>query len=318
METKLFQPDQINEVISLLKAGKIVALPTETVYGLAADAKNEDAIKKIFIAKKRPINHPLIVHIDSFNRIQEWVDKIPDCAYQLSESFWPGPLTILLNKKSNVSDLITGSSPKIALRIPNNHLMLDIINKTGGALVAPSANVYKKLSSTKAEHVINNLSGKISAVLDGGKCSVGIESTILDLTTEIPRILRPGSISKDMIESSLNIEVTDFKNHSEQVSRNILDHYQPNIPCFLMTLCQIQDYIGNSGNINIAVMHYSYFLCNKVKSYKLPSNQLGFSQNMYETLHEIDKSGAQLILIEMPPREWIDVNDRLYKAQYKK
>lgn len=203
METKLLQPDQIDEAVSLLKTGEIVALPTETVYGLAADAKNESAIKKIFIAKNRPKNHPLIVHIDSFDRIQEWTDDIPDYAYKLSEHFWPGPLTMLLNKKHNIANIITGESTKIALRIPNNHLMLQIIKSVGGALVAPSANTHKKLSPTRAEHVMQDLAGKISAVLDGGPCNIGIESTIIDLTNKTPKILRPGSITKDLIENTL-------------------------------------------------------------------------------------------------------------------
>ena len=287
METKLLRAHQIDEAISLLKAGEIVALPTETVYGLAADAKNESAIKKIFIAKNRPTNHPLIVHIDSFDRIKEWTDEISDYAYKLSEHFWPGPLTMLFNKKDNISNFITGDSTKIALRIPNNHLMLQIIKSVGGALVAPSANTYKKLSPTKAEHVMQDLSGKISAVLNGGACSIGIESTIIDLTTKIAKILRPGSITKDMIENALQINILEYQSHLEQVPGNMLAHYQPDTPSFLMTLSEIKDYISNSKDTNIAVMHYSAFESDKVKLYPISSDRSGFTKTMYDTLHNI-------------------------------
>jgi L-threonylcarbamoyladenylate synthase len=317
MQTKLLQEGQIDEAISLLKAGEIVALPTETVYGLAADAKNESAIKKIFIAKNRPTNHPLILHIDSFYRIKEWTDHIPDYAYKLSENFWPGPLTILLNKKHNVSNVITGGSTKIALRIPNNHLMQEII-KSVGALVAPSANTYKKLSPTRAEHVMKDLSGKISAVLDGGSCSIGIESTIIDLTDKTPKILRPGAITKDMIENSLQIKIPEYKNHTEQVPGNMLAHYQPNTPCYLMTLSDIEDYIRVKEDSNIAVMHFSLFKSDKVKLYPIASDRSGFTKSMYDILHHIDKSRFRKILIELPPKSWSDINDRLYKAQYNK
>lgn len=316
METKLLQPDEIDEAISLLKAGEIVALPTETVYGLAADAKNESAIKKIFIAKNRPTNHPLIVHIDSFDRMQEWTDEIPDYAYRLSENFWPGPLTMLLNKKDNISNIITGNSTKIALRIPNNHLVLKIIKRVGGALVAPSANSHKKLSPTKAEHVMQDLAGKIPAILDGETCSIGIESTIIDLTNKIPKILRPGSITKDMIEKIIQIDISEYQIHTEQVPGNMLSHYQPNTPCFLMTLSEIKDYIYNSENHNIAVMHYSILENDKVKLYPIASDRTGFTKNMYDILHNIDKSGFKKILIELPPKSWSDINDRLHKAQY--
>lgn len=316
MKTKLLQPDEIDEAISLLKAGEIVALPTETVYGLAADAKNESAIKKIFIAKNRPTNHPLIVHIDSFDRIKEWTDEISDYTYKLSEYFWPGPLTMLFNKKDNISNFITGDSTKIALRIPNNHLMLQIIKSVGGALVAPSANTYKKLSPTRAEHVMQDLSGKISAILNGGACSVGIESTIIDLTTETPKILRPGSITKDMIQKALQVNIPEYQSHLEQVPGNMLAHYQPNTPSFLMTLNEIKDYIRNSKDYNIAVMHYSPFESDKVKLYPIASDRTGFTKTMYDTLHNIDKSGFKVILIESVPKSWSDINDRLYKAQH--
>lgn len=318
MKTKLLQPDQIDEAISLLKSGEIVALPTETVYGLAADAKNESAIKKIFIAKNRPTNHPLIVHIDSFDVIKEFTDEIPDAALKLSECFWPGPLTMLFNKNRHVSKVIIGDSDKVALRMPSNNLTLQVIKNIGGALVAPSANTYKKLSPTMAEHVMQDLSGKISAVLDGGQCSIGIESTIIDVSNEIPKILRLGYITKSMIEDALQIPIQEYKNHSEQVPGNVKAHYQPNTPSFLMTLAEIKNYIRKSKDPNIAVMHYSFFDSDKVKLYPIVSDKLGFAKAMYATLHRIDKSGFSKILIESPPIDsnWSDINDRLYKAQH--
>ncbi len=320
MKTKLLKPTQLEEVISLLKKGEIVALPTETVYGLAADAKNNIAIEKIFIAKNRPKNHPLIVHINSLDRVKEWTNEIPSNAYRLAECFWPGPLTMLFNKNHNIRSVITGGSSKIALRVPNNFLMLEVIKRVGGALVAPSANTYTKLSPTRAEHVICDLNSKIAAVLDDGACSVGIESTIIDVTTNIPKILRPGSITKNMIENALQIKIEEYKKHTEQVPGNIYAHYQPNTPVFLMALSEIENYILKTDDNDIAIMHYSPLNSNnKVRLYQIPHDRSGYAKLMYDTLHKIDKNGFRKILIEKPPNSsnWSYINDRLNKAAAK-
>ena len=320
METKLLKPHQIDQAVTLLSSGEIVAIPTETVYGLAADAKNDVAIKKIFMAKNRPINHPLIVHVDSFNNILQWTNEIPEAAYKLSELFWPGPLTMLFNKKLMLANYITGDSTKIAIRIPDNKIALKVIKGVGGSLVAPSANSYKKLSPTKAEHVMKDLANKIAAVLDGGPCSVGIESTIIDLTTKIPKIMRPGSITKLMIENALELIIPEYQQHNEKIPGNVEEHYQPNTPTFLMNLSEIEKYIQESKEANVAVMHYSMLrFSNKISSYPIASDRLGFAKNMYDILHQIDKSGFELILIEQPPNHsnWSDINDRLYKSSHK-
>ena len=167
---------------SWLKAGKLVAVPTETVYGLAADASNPDAVSAIFTAKRRPANHPLIVHLYDKKAINDWACKISTAAYALAEAFWPGPLTLLLHKAAHVSPIVTGGLNTIALRMPSHPLLLKLMQQHQLALAAPSANLYKKLSPTSAAHVVAGMQGKITAVLDGGDCQFGVESTIIDFT----------------------------------------------------------------------------------------------------------------------------------------
>lgn len=316
MKTKLLNFSQIDEAVSLLKSGNIIALPTETVYGLAADASNDEAIKKIFIAKNRPTNHPLIVHIESFTKVKEWAEEIPEIAIDLAKSFWPGSLTMLFNKKATVSNVITGSSSKIALRIPNHHLMLEVINKLGKAVVAPSANSFKKLSPTRAEHVLNDLSGKISAVLDGGQCNVGIESTIIDVTSNIPQILRPGAITKEMIEIATKSNIQAYETHIEQVPGNVAAHYQPNTPVMLLSLSEIENFLNITPKHNVAIVHFSNLNRALAKSYKMPTSRVDYARDIYDALHKVDLLKADRILIESPPRDWTEVNDRLSKAAH--
>lgn len=317
METKLLKSNEIDEAISLLRNGEIVALPTETVYGLAADAKNDLAVQKIFNAKNRPSSHPLIVHIDSFDKTLLWAKNIPDAAKILAEHFWPGPLTMLFNKNTEVSDLITGGLQTIALRVPKHQIMLEVLKKFGSALAAPSANPYQKISPTKAEHVMKGLYGKISAVLDGGDCSVGLESTIIDMTCKVPRILRPGAITTSMIENILGIHIETPEKHNEKISGNMKTHYQPDTPAFIMSLDEIKSQVKVQNNANIAIMHYSELqLPDSIKSYPMSGDKENYARKMYGTLHIIDNAKVDKILIEQPPinAEWSDINDRLSKA----
>ena len=199
LQTKILKAHQIDEAVNLLKDGELVALPTETVYGLAADARNEIAIKKIYIAKNRPLNHPLIVHIDSYENLENWAQDIPIGAKLLAEHFWPAPLTILLKKRNKVSNTITAGLNTVAIRVPQHPIILDLIKKLGNGIVAPSANLHQKTSPTKPMHVLKTLNNSIAAVLDGGMSNIGIESTIIDMTKDRPAILRYGAITNDLI-----------------------------------------------------------------------------------------------------------------------
>lgn len=318
MKTKILNASQIDEAVALLRSGEIVALPTETVYGLAADCKNNVAIHKIFTAKDRPSDHPLIVHIDAFDKVNDWAEQIPENAQKLAESFWPGPLTMIFKKKNEVSNLITGCLNTVALRVPNHPVILEIIKKLGNGIVAPSANAHQKISPTKPEHVLKTLEGKIAAIVDGSICSIGIESTIIDMTKKTPIILRPGAITPTMIEKVLNMKIEFPFNHNEKIPGNMKIHYQPEKPLYLLSLDQIER-LSQTEDI-IAIVHYSKIL--KIKNatyYKMSKNNIEYAKNLYDILHTVDNTNVKKILFEAPPclSEWADVHDRLMKASWK-
>lgn len=318
MQTKILKSDQIDEAVDLLRNGELVALPTETVYGLAVDATNEAAIQKIFDVKGRPRNHPLILHIHSYENLDYWAHNISIYAQKLVESFWPGPLTIVLNKKNNVSHIITGGLNTVAIRVPKHPVILKVIDKLGNGIVAPSANLHQKTSPTKPIHVLKALNGKIPAILDGGMSSVGIESTIIDMTKDVPTILRYGIITKEMIEEVLQLKINSPINHNEKISGNMKNHYQPEKPLFLISTNQIEYLSSTEGDC--AIMHYSDI--SKKDGfiyYKMPQSKEHYAKHLYNALHEIGNMGVNKIFVEKPPGfiEWSDVNDRLIKASTK-
>ena len=311
----MLKSNQIKEAVALLQNGEIVAIPTETVYGLAADATNDEALLKIFAAKGRPSDHPLIVHIESFDKVNDWAELVPKSAKKLAQHFWPGPLTMIFWKRKTVSNLITGGLNTVAVRVPNHPVALEIIQKLGKGVAAPSANAHKKTSPTKPEHVFKSLKGKIAAIVDGGSCSVGIESTIVDMTKETPTILRPGVITADMIEKVLNTKVYQPFNHSDKVSGNMEVHYQPKKPLFVLSKKEIELCIEREKNI--AVMHYSVIEKNSDAAfYQMPVTKSEYARKFYEMLHHIDDTNVEKILVEQLPNsdDWGDINDRLKKA----
>ncbi|MDR9419217.1 L-threonylcarbamoyladenylate synthase [Gracilimonas sp.] len=251
----------LNPYIRLIKSGEIVAFPTETVYGLGADAWNPSAIKKIFDAKGRPSDNPLIVHVSKKDQVKEFTTNIPEYAEILINKFWPGPITLVLNKKPHVLDALTAGLDTVALRMPDHTIALDFIEHTG-PLVAPSANKSGRPSPTKAEHVKTDF-GEEFLVIDGGSTEIGLESTVLDLTSKHPVILRPGKIGKDEIEQVLGTEVyvssSDIKSPKSPGQK--YTHYKPQASVFLgeidsledNTLYLTQNKYANSGNcINYA------------------------------------------------------------------
>jgi len=319
MKTVLLEQNQIDEIVKLLQSGQTVAIPTETVYGLAADATNDEAIAQIFIAKERPVDHPLIVHVDTFEKIIDLVQDIPHYAQQLAEHFWPGPLTMIFKKKLGVSDLITGGLDTVAIRIPNHPVTLQILKKLGSPVVAPSANAHKRTSPTCPEHVLRTLSGKIAAVVDGGVSSVGIESTIIDMTQQVPIILRSGAITAAMIENILGIAIRDKIDHAEKVSGNMAVHYQPEKPLYLLPLDILQERLKKEHNV--AVMHYSPLSHHdNVTYYRMSGDKHEYAQALYATLYTIDSTSVDKIFVENPPAqiEWLDIHDRLVKASCNK
>ena len=231
----------INFATKLLKDGALVAFPTETVYGLGADANNPDAIKKVFNLKGRPADHPLIVHLATASQLPLWARDIPQTAWQVAEHFWPGPLTLILLKQEQVSPLITGGQDTIALRIPNHPIALQLLQNFGSGLVGPSANKYGRVSPTSAMHVAMDLGNNVNAILDGGESNIGIESTILNLTGSKPMIMRSGAITAAAISAVLGEEVVYNSDHKPQIrtSGSHESHYAPVTKVSLLNINEI-------------------------------------------------------------------------------
>jgi L-threonylcarbamoyladenylate synthase len=310
--------EDIIEAISLIRDGRIVAVPTETVYGLAADARNEQAVEKIFAIKNRPRNHPLIVHIESFDKLSEWAKDIPPVAKKIAEHFWPGPITMLLKKSDSVSHIVTGGLYTIAVRVPKNKSLLKILKTLNTGLAAPSANPHTKISPTSAQHVLDALSGKIDAVLDDGECKVGVESTIIDLTKNTISILRHGPITKKMIEKVIGRSIDSPEKHLEKVSGNMKAHYQPYTKTKLLSLEDIEHCLTSNKKKVFGVIHYSSLNNDfkNIKAIKLPRRREQYSKAIYKALHSLDKENVYQILVERPPKReaWNVILDRLTKA----
>lgn len=310
---------------SLLRQSKLVAIPTETVYGLGADAKNPDAIKKIFAAKGRPADHPLIVHIADVSQLTVWAVDIPASAYKLAEGYWPGPITLVLKKHPDVPMEVTGGQETVALRIPNHPVALALLKTFGGGVAAPSANRYCRVSPTEASHVAEELGDKVDLILDGGICQVGLESTIIDLSGDMPRLLRPGQISKADIENLLNQPVhLPEVNEKIQAPGAMAVHYAPNIPAYLCSVEQIRDIqqgFAFKHRHKLGVMAYSLEITPDEYTVlmRMPTQADLFARELYSKLRALDKPGIDIILIEQPPHieSWRAVNNRLSKAAKK-
>ncbi|KRM93624.1 Sua5 YciO YrdC YwlC family protein [Lentilactobacillus senioris DSM 24302 = JCM 17472] len=240
MQTKTLNLETISEAAELIKAGQLVAFPTETVYGLGADATNETAVKQVYLAKGRPSDNPLIVHIADVETVKKYAASLSPDALKLMDAFWPGPLTLIFKLKPNVlSPAVTGGLDTAAFRFPDNQATLALIKAAGVPMVGPSANTSGKPSPTTAEHVLHDLSGKIAAVVDDGPTRVGVESTVLDMSVETPTILRPGGVSKDEIEAVLAHPINDEQHHVgiKEVPKAPgmkYKHYAPNAQVYIV------------------------------------------------------------------------------------
>lgn len=253
----MLKEEELAKAASILKNGGLVAFPTETVYGLGADALNPEASKKIYEAKGRPSDNPLIVHIASSDQIDVIAKDVPDKAYDLARVFWPGPLTIILNKRDIVPSETTGGLNTVAIRLPASKIAKEIIEGSGGYIAAPSANISGRPSPTIAEHVIEDLEGKIDMIIDGGKSTLGLESTIIDLSAEVPTVLRPGCITKSMLENVIGHVEYDKAILGKNMDENIVPkapgmkyrHYAPegSLAIYEGNTSQVIDMINNKA-----------------------------------------------------------------------
>lgn len=295
----------IAEAAQALRAGKLVVMPTETVYGLAADATNREAILKVFAAKQRPAENPLIVHIASMEAVDLVASEANEAAKKLMKRFWPGPLTLVLPKRETVSDEVTGGLDTVAVRMPAHPVALDLIAAAGVPVAAPSANRFMHLSPTRAENVDLDLGDYVEMVLDGGPCQVGLESTVVDCTDEVPRILRPGGVSRGDIQSALGFPLGEVPQGGPKRAPGMyLRHYAPKTPVIVVdALAPDQPglVIGQAGSPHRLSM---------------PADARAYAAAFYSALHRLDQLGLATIYVERPPdsAEWEAVHDRLKKA----
>jgi L-threonylcarbamoyladenylate synthase len=300
-------PEIIHRAAALLREGKLVAFPTETVYGLGANALDARAVARIFQIKGRPSTSPVIVHIASAESARGLVTDWTAAATKLAREFWPGPLTLVLPKWPYIPDVVTAGLPSVGLRVPANAIALALLAEAGVPIAAPSANRFTELSPTTAEHVRKSLGNSVDLILDGGPTQVGIESTVLSLYGGKPLLLRPGMISAEQIEAVIGkIEIAGALREGAHASPGLHPkHYSPRTPLAL--------HVPSTG-------HGAYLWrterADSARSIQMPSDPASYAAALYETLHRLDDEGFDWIAVELPPDEpeWAGIIDRLRRA----
>ena len=295
----------IDLAVRYLRDDLLIGLPTETVYGLAALASRPKAISKIFQVKARPTNHPLILHLASYRQLEKWAQNVPSYVEVLCEKFWPGPLTIVLQRTPQVCDEITGARKTVAIRVPNHQVALALLNRIDDGLVAPSANRFGKVSPTSAKHVVDDLGDQVALVLDGGVCDIGVESTILDCTRSSPQILRHGAISKDELESVAKISI-NLSDGESRASGMLEKHYAPN--CRLELVETTADAKRRAAELVSEDQ--------KIEILDFFGDLIVYANQLYARLRQADKSGVDVIIAVMPINTGLGeaIRDRLTKA----
>lgn len=302
----------------MLRSGGLVALPTETVYGLGADAANDQAVSRIFAAKGRPADHPLIVHLAAASEMPRWARDIPEVAWRLASQFWPGPLTLILKRAPGRAAAASGGLDTIGLRVPGHPVALALLHEFGGGIAAPSANRFGRISPTRADHVLDELDGRIEAVLDGGACSVGLESTILDLSGAHPQILRPGAVTAEALAPIVEGVRAAPSGRAPQVPGSLDAHYAPITPLQLVEPAKLADEVATAmqaGRV-VVLMRQESALDPDCTQIRMPAEAGAFGQYLYAALRQADALGCVAILVEQPPDTpaWEAVHDRLRRA----
>jgi len=323
--------ERISQAVGILNAGGTVAFPTETVYGLGADVTNTEAVSKIYRIKQRPIGHPLIVHIADIAYLHEWTKEIPKAALKLAEQFWPGPLTLILKRNSRVPNIVTGDQDTVGIRVPSHPMALLLLQEMGPrkALAAPSANRFGRISPTTAAHVQKDLGTAVDMILDGGSCTVGLESTIVSFVDEYPKILRPGGISLDELELVLghSMNLTHVTNAPTiRVSGSLDSHYAPTTPLELCDSKQLWQHAQDLADQQLKTMvitwskHQQLFQQNPyLHQSSMPIDAETYGRQLYAILHEIDQADFDCILVEAVPdnSNWLAIKDRLQRASHR-
>jgi len=311
---------EIETAVQALRDGELVAFPTETVYGLGANAQNPAAVRRIFEVKGRPPDHPVIVHIDSPRYLHRWVRDVPESAARLAEVFWPGPLTMVMRRAPNVHDVITGGQDTIAIRVPAHPMAQQLLTAFGGGIAAPSANRYGRLSPTRAEHVREEFAEAVRVILDGGECQIGLESTIVAFEDEGVRLLRPGSVTAAQIKGVVGELLLGAASASPRVPGSVPTHYAPRTPLAIVPAGEIdgQAEAASVGGRRVAVLAQrlplrSHKYVTWINAGRRPEM---YGRDLYTNLRTLDKAGCQQILVQAVPEgeRWDAIRDRLLRA----
>ncbi len=297
--------DLIDTAVAVLRSGGLVGMPTETVYGLAADAANEQAVRRIFAAKGRPDDHPLIVHLASADHLDEWSTNVPAAARVLSNACWPGPLTILVPKATHVLKVVTGGRDTVGLRVPAHPMALDLLARFGGGLAAPSANRFGQVSPTTAAHARADLGEAVDLVLDGGPCTIGVESTIVDCTCSPPQVLRPGGIPNEVIARLLD-DVLDAPGGDRRASGMLASHYSPN--CRVEVCDTLREAMARADHLQAEGLSTDVL--------DPTADLVVAAQQLYVWLREADERQLDVLVAVLPRAVGLGhaIRDRLIKA----
>lgn len=300
------QRDDVLAAVDALRRGGLIGLPTETVYGLGADASNPDAVGRIFAAKKRPASHPLIVHLHRKEQLTQWAHAVPAAAWRLAEAFWPGPLTLVLQRAPGVLDAVTGGLDTVALRVPAHPVALEVLEAFGGGIAAPSANRHKKISPTSARHVRQELGDAVDVLLDGGDCRVGIESTIVDLSTGTMRLLRPGAITTRDLEQTVAEPVDPAISPVIRSPGRMPLHYAPDASVVLASMEEVPAKIAEYAalGVRMGVMSETRATAWPAHVPWLPMGNTASEQahHLYRRLREADEMGLAALIV-VPPND---------------
>ena len=302
----------VADALRVIRDGGLVAIPTETVYGLAADASNEAAVRRIFAAKGRPVDHPLIVHVARGEQLADWAAEVPVSAAVLASACWPGPLTVIVPKAAHVLDVVTGGRPSVGVRVPAHPLTTELLDRFGGGLAAPSANRFGRVSPTTAQHVLRDLGDLdsdgggdgVDLILDGGPCPIGVESTIVDCTVDPAQVLRPGGIATEEVERLLHGAVAPASGPS-RASGMLASHYAPRCPVLLAASPAEARSIA-AGQVNPLVIDDPALLDDLVR----------YAQQLYDLLRRADEASHGAVVAVLPPAAGLGhaIRDRLFKA----
>jgi L-threonylcarbamoyladenylate synthase len=316
----------ILDAAARLEAGELVAFPTETVYGLGADAENPAAVAAIYAAKGRPQDHPVIVHVAPGAELDYWAADVPDEARQLARAFWPGPLTLIVRRNAHIPDAVSGGQDTVGIRCPSHPVAMALLSafKGGkGGVAAPSANKFGNVSPTTAQHVLDEFGPGAMTVLDGGSSQVGIESTIVDLSrlaTHGPVLLRPGHIGAAEIAAVIGTMPAAPDDSAPRASGTLESHYAPKAPVAMADSARLPGLLKTLAGRDrrVAVIRYSPLLVQATAQELLPGDPAGYAFGLYAALRTMDRADVELILVETPPQHdaWLGINDRLRRAAF--